>query len=159
MDELYRQNAKIVYHFVYSLCHDKDLAQDLMQETFLQAYKSIDKYNGTCKISVWLCQIAKHLFYQYVQKNKNVVIMDVEEQDFFAKSGNTEQILIRYELMDVLKEMQKLPDKMREVMYLRIVGDLSFKEIGEILAKSENWCRVNFYRGKEILLKGVKKNE
>ena len=44
-------------------------------------------------------------------------------------------------------------------MYLRISGDLSFKEIGEIMGKSENWARVNFYRGKEKLLERKGKNE
>jgi len=65
MHEIYLQNAKIVYHFLMTQCHDPQLAQDLMQETFLKAYQSIDRFNGTCKMSVWLCQIAKHLWYQY----------------------------------------------------------------------------------------------
>ena len=56
--------------------------------------------------------------------------------------------------MDVFKDMQKLPAAVREVMYLRITGALSFKEVGEIMGKSENWARVTFYRGKEQLLKG-----
>lgn len=59
----------------------------------------------------------------------------------------------------MLKEMQALPIKMREVMYLRITGGLSFNDIGEIMGHSENWARVNFYRGKEKLLKGRMKNE
>lgn len=65
-----------------------------------------------------------------------------------------QQAVTHIELIDVLKDMQKLPQTMREVMYLRITGTLSFKEIGEIMGKSENWARVNFYRGKEQLLKG-----
>lgn len=68
-------------------------------------------------------------------------------------------MLTKLELIDVLKEMQKLPDKMREVIYLRIIGELSFREIGEILGKTENWARVNFYRGKEQLLKRRKWDE
>lgn len=63
------------------------------------------------------------------------------------------QVMSKIELLDVLKEMQKLPQNMREVMYLRITGDLSFRDIGAIMGKSENWARVNFYRGKEMLLK------
>ncbi len=65
--------------------------------------------------------------------------------------------IARLELMDVLKEMQKLAPQMREVIYLRVMGQLSFKEIGEILGKSENWARVTFYRGKEQLL--IKRKE
>lgn len=65
-----------------------------------------------------------------------------------------DQVIKRYELLDVLKDMQNLPEQMREVIYLRTMAELSFKEIGEILGKSENWARVTFYRGKERLLKG-----
>lgn len=65
-------------------------------------------------------------------------------------------MLYRLELMDMLKEMQKLPGQMREVIYLRAVADLSFRDIGEILGRSENWARVNFYRGKEMLIKAAR---
>lgn len=152
MDELYEENAKIVYHYLYSICHNKQLAEDLTQETFLQAYKSLDRFDGKCKVSTWLCQIAKHLFYQYLEKNKHEVPMEMDEQTP-ANEDIQKKVMMRYELLDVLKDMQKLPAQMREVMYLRITGDLSFKEIGEIMGRSENWARVNFYRGKEALLK------
>lgn len=158
MDELYEQNAKIVYHFLYSRCHDVQLAQDLTQETFLRAYQSLERYDGSCKISTWLCQIAKHLFYQHLQKNGHEIPAEIEEQQSTV-TDTEKQVLTKLELIDVLKEMQKLPDKMREVIYLRITGDLSFKEIGEILGRSENWARVNFYRGKEMLLKRRMKDE
>lgn len=69
MDDMYVKNANMVYYFILAQCHDEELAQDLMQETFLRAYKSLDRYNGTCKVSVWLCQIAKHLWYQYLEKH------------------------------------------------------------------------------------------
>lgn len=157
--ELYEQYAKVVYHFLLSNCHNELIAEDLTQETFLQAYKSLERYNGKCKMSVWLCQIAKHLWYQYLQKHKYEVIQEIIDEHIPAADDTEKQVLSRYELKDVLKEMQKLPDKMREVMYLRIAGDLSFKDIGEIMGRGENWARVNFYRGKELLLKGRMKNE
>ncbi|MDE6759525.1 MAG: sigma-70 family RNA polymerase sigma factor [Lachnospiraceae bacterium] len=157
MEELYEQNAKIVFHFLCSICHDENLAEELTQETFLQAFQSLERYDGSCKISTWLCQIAKHLYYQYLRKHNREFPIEIEEQ-MQAKVDTERQVLSKLELMDVLKEMQKLPDKMREVMYLRISGDLSFKEIGEIMGKSENWARVNFYRGKEKLLERKGKN-
>ena len=158
MDELYQQNAGIVYHFLYSRCQNVQLAEDLTQETFLRAYQSIERYNGSCKFSVWLCQIAKHLYYQYLQKNGREVPMELEEQKP-AADHTEKQVMTKLELMDVLKDMQKLPDKMREVIYLRIIGELSFKDIGENLWQTENWARVNFYRGKEQLLKRRRKDE
>ncbi len=65
MKEIFRQNAKTVYGFLYSLCKDENLAEDLTQETFLKAIESIHRFDGSCKISTWLCQIAKHLLYQH----------------------------------------------------------------------------------------------
>lgn len=70
MDELYREYSKIVYHFLLSLCHDAQLAEELTQETFLQAFLSLDRFDNSCKVSVWLCQIAKHLFYQHLRKTR-----------------------------------------------------------------------------------------
>lgn len=159
MEELYKENARIVYHFLYSRCHDAQVAEDLTQETFLRAYQSLNRYNGSCKVSVWLCQIAKHLLYQYWQKNRHEIPLELEEEKAATDSDTEHQVLTRIELLQVLKDMQKLPEQMREVMYLRITGDLSFKEIGEIMGKSENWSRVTFYRGKERLLKGRMKDE
>lgn len=168
MDELYKQNAKIVYYFLFKNCHDKQLAQDLTQETFLQAVQSIDRYDNSCKVSVWLCQIAKHLLYRHWEKHKHEIPAEFETAELDSKklqTGETmldttwQQAAAHIELMDVLKEMQNLPVQMREVMYLRITGALSFKEIGEILGKSENWARVNFYRGKEALIKSQVKGK
>ena len=61
VEELYQENAKIVYHFLLSLCRDATLAEDLTQDTFLAAYQSLERYDGSCKLSTWLCQIARHL--------------------------------------------------------------------------------------------------
>ncbi len=160
MEEIYRENARLVYHFLLKYCHDPQLAEEVTQETFLRAMKSIDRYDHSCKISVWLCQIAKHVLLQYLAKrgreipSEEIVLEQMEERETEEK-GIEEQLIKRYELLDVLKDMQSLPEQMREVIYLRTMADLSFKEIGEILGKSENWARVTFYRGKERLLKGL----
>lgn len=161
MDELYEQNAQIVYRFLYSVCRNEHLAEDLTQETFLQAYKSIERFDGSCKISSWLCQIAKHLLYRHYQKSKHEIPSELGEPEGWmaASASPDDRALAKLELMDVLKEMQKLPPQMREVIYLRITGELTFREIGEILGKSENWARVTFYRGKESLWKGRMKND
>lgn len=159
MEQLYQENAKIVYHFLLSLCRSKALAEDLTQETFLRAYRSLERYDGSCKVSTWLCQIAKHLYYQYLAKNDREIPMEPDEKQASGKPCPEEEVMHRLELMDVLRKMQKLPFNMREVIYLRVAADLSFKEIGEIMGKSENWARVNFYRGKEILVKAAKEAE
>lgn len=161
MDELYEQNAQIVYRFLYSICRNEHIAEDLTQETFLQAYKSIERFDGSCKISSWLCQIAKHLLYRHYQKTKREIPSVLEEMACPEKTtapAPDGRVMAKLELMEVLKDMQKLPPAMREVIYLRITGELTFREIGEIMGRSENWARVTFYRGKEILWKQHEKH-
>jgi len=106
-------------------------------------------------MSVWLCQIAKNLWYDQCRKNKNNI--DIEEMEalcFQDTSAVEEKVISNEEKLSIYKKMQKLDDKTREVMYLRITGELSFKEIGIILNKTENWARVTFYRGKNKLKEG-----
>lgn len=164
MEEIYQENAKLVYRFLLKYCHDPQLAEELTQETFLRAMNSIDRYDYSCKISVWLCQIAKHIYLQYLAKrgkeipSEEITLDEMTGRDT-ADKGIEEQVIRRYELLDVLKDMQNLSEQMREVIYLRTMAELSFKEIGEVLGKSENWARVTFYRGKERLLKRVRANE
>ncbi len=151
MEELYKENAALVYHFLLAKCGDSQVAEELTQETFLQAIRSADRYNGSCKMSVWLCQIAKHLLYQYWRKQKINVPLEEEDRMLSEEPGVERQVLAREELLEVLGRLHRLPVNMREVVYLRITGDLSFREIGRIMGKSENWARVNFFRAKELL--------
>lgn len=155
MDRLYKENAKLVYCFVLHQCRDPVLAEDITEETFLQAIKSIDRYNGNCKISVWLCQIAKHLLYQnYFKQSKEI---PTEEIDWTITdvSDVEQQVIDREELSEVIGKINTLPEKMQKVIYLRVTGDLSFREIGEVMGHTENWARVTFFRAKEILKKTV----
>ncbi|MCK2005116.1 sigma-70 family RNA polymerase sigma factor [[Brevibacterium] frigoritolerans] len=70
LDEIYSNYAEEVFKYLMCLCHNSDLSEELTQETFYQAVKSIDRYNGECKMSVWLCQIAKHSYYKHLERNK-----------------------------------------------------------------------------------------
>lgn len=157
MDEIYEECFETVYKYLFCLTHNSDISEELTQETFYRAVKKIDTYNGKCKISVWLCQIAKHLWYNQCRKNKRIVDTD-ETFDIEDPQNLEEQIIAGEEKVSLYKKMQNLDEKTREVMYLRLTGELSFKEIGEILGKTENWARVTFYRGKSKL-KEVDENE
>ena len=157
MDEIYEECFETVYKYLFCLTHNSDISEELTQETFYRAVKKIDTYNGKCKISVWLCQIAKHLWYNQCRKNKRIVDTD-ETFDIEDPQNLEEQFIAGEEKVSLYKKMQNLDEKTREVMYLRITGELSFKEIGEILGKTENWARVTFYRGKSKL-KEVDVNE
>ena len=152
IEKIYEEYFETVNKYLFCLTHNNDISEELTQETFYKAVKKINTYKGECKMSVWLCQIAKNLWYDQCKKNKKFV--NVEEKDLLnVQALNTleEQVISNEGKISLYKKMQSLDEKTREVMYLRITGELSFKEIGFILNKTENWARVTFYRGKNSL--------
>ena len=134
MDSVYREYEKLVYRFLYSHTHDAEWSQELMQETFLRAVNSISRYDGTCKLSVWLCQIAKHILYQELRKKKQIETVELVDclTDDSAPNGET-SILKQESKIELYREIHLLPEREREVVLYRITGELSFREIGEIL--------------------------
>lgn len=156
IEEYYKIYGKKVYLYLLSMVHDDNLAEELTQETFYQAMKTIDKYRGECKPSVWLCQIAKHVWYRYLEKNKKyeVVSIDALNTDIADSYDLNSEVVNRFCKLEFYKKLRKFDENMKEIVYLRISSDLSFAEIGEIVGKSENCVRVTFYRAKKKLMEG-----
>lgn len=153
MEQVYEDNVKSVYKYLFCLTHSPDISEELTQETFYQATKSIHTFRGDCKISVWLCQIAKRLWYKELSKQKKSCDSMDEMMYEIPSSENVEgDYLANADKLELFKMLQNLNDITREVMYLRLTGELSFAEIGEILEKTETWARVTFYRGKQKLM-------
>jgi len=152
MEKVYQRHAQTVYKFLLAQCHDPGLAEELTQETFYQAVRSVDRFDGSCKVSVWLCQIAKHLWYQWLSKRSRQ--REVELTDQVPCQESLEQsALFHMEKTELYQAIHKLPDPMRELVYLRLTGAFSFAEIGSLLGKSENWARTTFYRAKQKIMK------
>jgi len=151
MEKIYKEYFETVNKYLFCLTHNSDISEELTQETFYRAVKNIDKFKGNSKMSVWLCQIAKNLWYDELKKNKK--IKDIGEEIFLIQSKDEieNDVILNDSKLQLYKKIQKLDKQTREVIYLRITGELSFKEIGNILNKTENWARVAFYRGKQKL--------
>ena len=151
-DEIYRLYAKTVYGFLLSKCRNTDTAEELTSETFYRAVKNIDDYKGNCTMSVWLCEIAKNLYIDYLRKSERRNV-SIEEQEF----PDGENIILRYEdkeqTLDIHKILHTLEEPYKEVFSLRIFSELSYKELGDIFEKSDGWARVTFFRAKEMILK------
>ena len=158
MDEIYRRYAMNVYKYLLSLTHDADISEELTQETFYQAIRSIDTFDSSCKITTWLCAIAKNQLKAYNRKHPEMEPLETgdmggtvssAEEDAISESGRVE----------LMKKLHLLKEPFREILYLRTFGGLSFKEIGEVFGKTENWARVTYYRGKEHLRKEIEDYE
>jgi len=164
MKEIYEKYSKLVYNYLYKITNNKELSEDLMQETFYSAIKNINSFNNKCKISTWLCQIAKNKYMNEIRKQNVLVSMEEYSFDYFNiyinnETNNIEQNLIKNEEKEFLyKNLNKLDDTIRELFFLKIKLNFTFKEIAIILGKTEEWARVNFYRTK-IKIKEELKNE
>ena len=146
-NEVYSKYFKEVYKYIFSLCKNEVIAEDMTQETFFKALSSIETFDGKCKLYVWLCQIAKNTYFTYYKKEKCY--------DYDAKFSNSssernfEQSLLNKEAaFEVHKCLHDLEEPYKEVFSLRLFGELSFFQIAELFGKTESWARVTYHRAR-----------
>lgn len=151
IEKAYTQHAQEVYRYLLSLSHNEDLAEELTQETFFRAMRTMKNYDGTCKLSVWLCQIAKHLWYQWLEKHSRRKQVELTEE-IPGQDSPESDTMRRMEKIALYQAIHVLPEPMREVVHMRLTGEFSFREIGDILGKNENWARTTFYRAKQKIM-------
>ena len=158
-EAVYRQYRDMVYGYLFRLCQNHDLAEELTQETFFQALKRWNKFQGKSDIGTWLCSIARNQYYLLFRKSKEepFTIIDQEPEPDFS-----EAIIHRGLAIDAYKALHHLSEPYREVFTLRTFSDLNYREIAEVFGKSESWARVICYRAKRMLqdaLKGANSHE
>lgn len=160
MEAIYREYSKIVFNYLLSLTHNPETAEELMQETFYSAIKGINKFNNETELKTWLCKIAKNKWIDYYKKNKRLETINIDEinEKLLLDDSIELEYVKRNELIELYKQIHRLGEKEREVVYLRIRAEFSFKEIGTIMGKTEEWARITFYRAK-IKLKEELRNE
>ncbi len=145
-EQVYSKYYGSVYRYVFSMAKDENVAEEITQETFYKALKNINKYNSKFKMLTWLCQIAKNTYYTYYKKNKNLYELDEKIAD--SEEMIIEKIIKSEQNIEILKALHLIGEPYKEVFTLRVYSELSFKQIGEIFNKSENWARVTYYRSK-----------
>ena len=150
-EAIYVQHFDGVYKYVFSLCRNETMAEEITQETFYRAMEHIDKFEGKCKLYVWLCQIAKNTFLTYAKKQKrHVSETDIDLSKQIEPSFENE-ILDKETVWKLHKLLHELSDPYKEVFSLRVFGELPFSQIGELFGKSDSWARLIFYRAKKAL--------
>ena len=154
MEEIYQAHARTVYKFLLSQCHDADLAEELTQETFYQAVRSIDRFNGSCKVSVWLCQIAKHTYFDHCRREKRKG-REEEVGAAWPQDSLEERLLDQESLQEIYQGIHALEEPYKEVFLLRLFGELSFAQIAALFHKTESWARVTYYRAKGKIKEGL----
>lgn len=158
MDAIYKKYCKCVYNFLYKLTNDIELSEELTQETFYTAIKKINTLNKKESIRTWLYQIAKNKWKDYLKKNKKANI-DLDEntvENLVANYDIEDDMIAKDNIIEFYKKIHMLDIDTREIIYLKIIRNFTFKEISQILGKNEEWARTKFYRGKLKLKESLK---
>ena len=159
-ETLYREYYQKVYAFLYRLCADPDLAEDLTQETFLQAYKSFHKFRGDCEVFTWLAAIGKHTYFKYLKKKKlhlDAANLELGAQSYLQNEDSPEEHIHRKDVEKaVRKVVENIPKKYRDVVLLRIYAELPFSQIAQSLKISESSAKVIYFRAKKMLMEVLK---
>ena len=158
MEEIYKKYSKQVYRFLYSLTRNHELSEELMQETFYSAIKGIKDFKGNCSMYSWLCEIAKNKLKNYkIKYNKiQTISLDNVIENWLTKDDIEENFYNNIDRIALHNEIEKLENITKDVVKLRIECELSFKQIGKILNRSEVWARITFYRAKAKLKEPLK---
>lgn len=160
-EKVYQLYFKDVYYYILSLSRDEHIAEDITSETFLKAIKAIDSFRGDTKLRVWLCQIAKNEYFSYLRKNKKMDfrkrledIIEKEDSNIFEKGIISNNEFVR--INSIIKS--SLQEPYGEIFRLRVYRELSFKEIGRLFGKTDNWACVIYHRARKKIQKELEEN-
>jgi len=151
-EKLFQEHQALIFKYLMKMTKDASLSEELTQETFFRAYMNYTSLRNKEKSAVWLCQIAKHTYFSWYNKQKKESPIDSLEaisddksiEDAFARKDLSQKALLC---------LHELEEPYKEVFMLSVFGGFSFKDISLTFGKSDSWARVTFYRAKQKLLK------
>lgn len=152
--DVYQEYGKAVYRFLLSLTGDENLSEELLSETFYQAFLHIDRFEGRCSIFTWLCQIGKNAWLKECRRRKRFEDNETQNCDIRELRLTPEEIAVQNDtLAHIRKAIYNLEEPYQNVFVLHVFGERKFAEIGRLYKKTENWARVTFFRAKNKILK------
>ena len=157
-DELYQSYFKDIYRYVYSLSKNESISEEITQETFYKALRSINSFDGEKDIRAWLFTIAKNTYYSYCRKNNRLI-----EEDSLTKTQNdvsfVDKLIDEERTFLIHQFLHSMDEPYKEVFSLRVFGELPFEKIGALFGKSSGWARVVFHRAKRKIVEYVEGKE
>mgnify|MGYP006426391685 FL=1 len=154
---LFEQERERLRRFVFKLVEDADEAENIVQETFTEAYRQIEDFRGEAAVSTWLFSIAKHLAYGHLRKSDRYNYLEHETIEFLQvdqeeTTVGTRREVERSERKEIVHEaLQELPDHYRRVVQLRDLEEKSTAEAAEQLDLTEVNVRVRLHRARKAL--------
>lgn len=150
-DLIYQIYFKDVFLYMCSLSADEHIAEEITQETFTKALKSLDRFDGKKDIRAWLFTIAKNTYYTYCKRQKLFKEHEPREELSDPQPDITQKLADEETAFRIHQYLHEMKEPYKEVFSLRVFGELSFEKISLIFGKSPSWARVVFYRAKEQL--------
>lgn len=158
LEDIFRDYSDFIYKYILSLCGNSDIADEITQQTFFKAMNSLKKFKGECDIRTWLCTIAKNTYFTYCKKSNHTVTLD-ETNEIVSNYIIEEKIIDKENVDKIHNILHNLKEPYKEVFMLRVFGELSFKKIGILFGKSDNWACVTFYRAKQMIQRQMEEND
>lgn len=154
-EAIYEEYFIHVYRYIYSMCENENLAEEISQETFYKALEHMDQFDGKSRLYVWLCSIAKNTYFTYLKKHKRCVLEEEPDVRLLAASNIEDDLLDKDTAQRIRKLLHHLPEPYKEVFSLRVFGELPFSQIGDLFEKTDRWARVIYYRAKKEIRRGL----
>lgn len=158
-DIIYQQYGKTVYSFLLSLSRNEALSEELTQETMFRAIMNIDGFRGDSKMSVWLCQIAKNLYFEWLKKSKRTVPIDENILQYDSDRDIVAELADKVIANRILQYLHELDEPYKEVFMLHTLGDIPLTQISQLFQKSDSWARVTYYRAKAMITSKLEEGE
>ncbi len=160
-EKIYNTYFNDIFRYIRKLSNNEHIAEEITADTFFKAMHSINSFRGDCDIRVWLCQIAKNSYLTYLKRSGKIRNADDIELLNIADQTKTceEQLVRNEEVMQIQKILHDIPEPYKEVFMWRVFAELSFKQIGQIFHKSENWACVTYHRARNKIKEKMEVNK
>lgn len=151
-DGIYRSYFRDVFLYMCSLSANEDIAEEITQETFVKALRSIDTFDGSKDIRAWLFTIARNTYFTYCKRRKIYAYEEMTEDTASVQTDFTERFADEESAFLIHRFLHSMEEPYKEVFNLRVFGELPFEKIGAIFGKSSGWARVTYYRAKKQII-------
>lgn len=158
MEAVYQAHFNDIYRYLLALTGDPHLAEEITAETFFRALQAASRFRGECGTRTWLRTIAKNCFLSHARRagrrQEEALPPDLpDEEDLFSVLSDRE------DAQAIHRALRRLPEPYQEVFSLRVLGELSFRQIGRLFGRSEHWACVTFHRAKEKIQKEMNRGD
>lgn len=158
IEKIYRTYFMKVYSYVLGTVKDQTIAEEITQNTFVKAMTAKKEFLGKSSEYTWLCAIAKNQCIDYFREEEKKEALP-EDDSLLVNDDTLDDIMAKETSLKIHRILHEMEEPYKEVFELRVFGELSFAEIGQIFEKTENWARVTYHRARLKLKERLDNNE